>query len=62
LKTEKLRDQRDALLVEKGGLEKEVASLRTESKALETEPWAVERALRRRLGFLRPGERVLARR
>jgi predicted nuclease with TOPRIM domain len=59
LKTERLREQRDALRHEKEQLEKEVADLKAESEALEHDPWAVERALRRRLGFLRPGEHVL---
>jgi len=59
LKTESLRRQRDDLKAEKTRLEKDVSDLRAEARALETDPWAVERALRRRLGFLRPGEHVL---
>jgi cell division protein FtsB len=59
LKTDRLREQRDELKAEKAQLEKEVQDLRAEAKALESDPWAIERALRRRLGFLRPGEHVL---
>ena len=59
LKTDRLREQRDALAVEKTALEKEVSDLKAEARGLETDKWAVERALRRRLGFLRPGEHVL---
>jgi cell division protein FtsB len=59
LKTERIRDRRDELKVEKAKLESELDGLRAETRALETEPWAVERALRRRLSFIRPGERVL---
>ncbi|MEZ0228166.1 MAG: septum formation initiator family protein [Planctomycetota bacterium] len=59
LKTDRLREQRDELKAEKAQLEKEVADLRAEAKALESDPWAIERALRRRLGFLRPNEHVL---
>src|SRR4051812_18991114 len=55
LKTDRLREQRDELKTEKAQLEKEVADLKSEARSLETDPWAVERALRRRLGFLRPG-------
>lgn len=59
LKTETLRARRDALQVEKAKLTTELLAIRAESRALEDDPWAVERALRRRLGYLRPGERVL---
>ncbi len=59
LKTDRLREQRDQLKAEKAQLEKEIAELREETRALDSDPWAVERALRRRLGFLRPGEHVL---
>ena len=59
LKTDRMREQRDELRNERAALEKEVADLKAEARALESDPWAVERALRRRLGFLRPGEHVL---
>jgi len=59
LKTDSLREQRDHLRTEKAQLEKEVEDLRCEARALDSDPWAIERALRRRLGFLRPGENVL---
>jgi len=59
LKTDQLRTQRDALKTKKEALEKDVKDLVDEARSLETDHWAVERALRRRLGFLRPGESVL---
>lgn len=59
IKTDRLRDRRDALAREKDQLEREVEGLAAEARALDTDPWAIERALRRRLRFLRPGERVL---
>lgn len=59
LKTDRLREQRDELKTERSHLEKDVADLKAEARALDRDPWAVERALRRRLGFLRPGEHVL---
>ena len=34
------------------------ASLRADAQALHEDPWTVEYALRGRLGYLRPGERV----
>ena len=34
------------------------ASLKADAQALHEDPWTVERALRGRLGYLRPGERV----
>lgn len=49
------------------GLEKEIATLRTETSQLSTvvsklqsDPEALERAAREELGMVRPGERVLA--
>jgi cell division protein FtsB len=59
MKTDRLRAQRDQLKAEKAQLDREVEELRAEARALDSDPWAVERSLRRRLGFLRPGEHVL---
>lgn len=41
-------------------LERRIARLRRDAQAHEADPWAVERALRRRMGFLRAGERTFA--
>jgi len=59
LKTDALRARNVALHKERDKLAAEVKELRAEARALDQDPWAVERALRRKLGFLRPGERVL---
>ena len=59
LQTEELRRKHERSLAEVEHLQQETARLERETRALEDDPWAVERALRARLGFLRPGERVL---
>jgi cell division protein FtsB len=58
LKTRDLVVQREALATEVEGLERSIAVLRRDASALHDDAWVVERALRRRLGFLRPGESV----
>lgn len=59
LKTRELRARRDALVSEVEDLRGSIADLERDTLALRDDPWSVERALRRRLGYLRPGERVL---
>lgn len=58
LKTRDLLARRDALTREVQGLRGSIDLLRRDTQALHDDAWCVERALRRRLGFLRPGERV----
>jgi cell division protein FtsB len=58
LATRDLRGRRDALTAEVADLERSIALLDRDARALHDDPWVVERTLRRRLGFLRPGERV----
>ena len=60
LRTDEMRAQRDALEAEVRHLEGTVRELEQERVALHDDPWVVERALRRRLGWLRTQERVLA--
>jgi hypothetical protein len=59
LKTERIDEQRLALLAETKDLEKEVRDLEAETRALDQDPYEMEKVLRARLGFLRPGERVV---
>lgn len=61
LRTRELRTRHDALAAEVAELRGRIASLRTETEALRSDPWAVERSIRGRLGYLRPGERVFRR-
>ena len=58
LQTRELRARRDALAQEVETLQRSIETLDREAQALHDDPWAVERALRRRLGYLRPDERV----
>ncbi len=58
LKTRELKTRRDALVGEVKDLGASIADLERDARALRDDPWSVERALRRRLGYLRPGERV----
>lgn len=58
LKTRDLHQRRDALKHEVDDLRGSIDQLRRDTRALHDDAWSVERALRRRLGFLRPGERV----
>jgi cell division protein FtsB len=58
LKTRDLRARRDALAHEVEDVRTSISSLERDARALRDDPWAVERALRRRFGYLRPGERV----
>ena len=60
LRTDEMRLQRDALEAEVVALEASVRAVEQETRALQEDPWVVERALRRWLGYLRPHERVLA--
>lgn len=60
MRTDEMRQQRDALLQEVEQLERTVREVEQDTQALQQDPWVVERALRRRLGYLRPQERVLA--
>lgn len=59
LKTDALRARCVALHHDRDKVAAELAVLRAETRGLDEDPWAVERALRRQLNFLRPGERVL---
>ena len=61
LRTEDLQARRDAVQTEVEGLEASIEELKRDTRALEDDPWVVERALRARLGYLRPGERVYRR-
>lgn len=58
MKTGSLQDRRDTLAFEVDELRAGTEQLDRESAALRDDPWLVERALRQRLGYLRPGERV----
>ena len=58
LKTRELRARRDALRQEVDDVRRSTEALRRDARALHQDAWMVERALRRRLGFLRPNERV----
>jgi cell division protein FtsB len=58
LKTRELRERRDALREEVADVRRSTDALRRDARALHADAWMVERALRRRLGFLRPNERV----
>jgi cell division protein FtsB len=58
LQTADLEANHQALTQEVGDLRESITELRRETVALHDDPWVVERALRGRLGYLRPGERV----
>ena len=58
MKTGSLGDRRAALAAEVEQTRAHTQELERESAALRDDPWLVERALRQRLGYLRPGERV----
>lgn len=59
LRTDELRAHRDAVAAEVSHLEESIKILERDTAALEHDRWVVERALRKRLGYLRPGERVV---
>ncbi|MEZ6187062.1 MAG: septum formation initiator family protein [Planctomycetota bacterium] len=59
-RTEALGERVDALRAEVAAAQAERDALVAESQALEADPSAIERALRRRLRFLRTGEQVFA--
>ena len=58
LQTAELRADHQKLVEEIDDLRDSIATLRRDTQALEDDPWVVERAIRGRLGYLRPGERV----
>ncbi|MGE0709774.1 MAG: septum formation initiator family protein [Planctomycetota bacterium] len=58
LQTDELRRRHERAFAEGKAIEAEISTLERDAAALEHDPWAVERALRSRLVFLRPGERV----
>jgi cell division protein FtsB len=58
LQTEELREHHDRTAAEVRAIDAEVRRLSRETAALEGDAWAVERALRTRMGYLKPGERV----
>lgn len=55
----RLREDLTAATARIEGLRGEIASLRAEAVALESDPFAVERAIREDLGLARPGESVV---
>jgi cell division protein FtsB len=57
-KTRDLRRHRDEVALELQATHERVEVLERDSHALQEDPWAVERTLRQRLGYLRCGERV----
>ncbi len=58
LRTQDLRADHDAVVSDVVDLQESIATLRRDTRAMNDDPWVVERALRGRLGYLRPGERV----
>jgi cell division protein FtsB len=58
LQTAELRADHQQMVEEIDELRDSIATLRRDTQALEDDAWVVERALRGRLGYLRPGERV----
>ncbi len=58
LRTADLAADHKALTKETTDLRDSIADLRRDTAALNDDPWVVERALRGRLGYLRPGERI----
>ena len=58
LRTQELQAKHDALAKEADELKESIATLRRDTRAMNDDPWVVEHALRGRLGYLRPGERV----
>ena len=58
LRTRELQAQHEALARETEALQESIDTLNRDTRALNDDPWVVERALRGRLGYLRPGERV----
>ena len=60
-RTREFVERAAALDAEVERLRADNARLSSELAALETDPWIVERELRHRTGFLRPGEQRLSR-
>jgi len=58
LRTRELRAERDTLQRELEDARDRIDRLERDTKALASDPWTIERALRTRLGHLRPGEHV----
>ena len=58
MQTRELSAQRDRIGQEVRALRDAMAVAQRDTQALFSDPWSVERALRGRLGYLRPGERV----
>jgi cell division protein FtsB len=58
LRTDELEATHQSLTEDVDALRESIASLRRDTAALEGDAWVVERTLRGRLGYLRPGERV----
>ncbi len=58
MQTRELSAQRDLLAEEVCDLREAMAFAQRDTRALQADPWSVERALRARLGYLRAGERV----
>ena len=56
---QRLRADLAAATARIGDLRVEIAALRDEAQALESDPFAVERAIREDLGLARPGESVV---
>ena len=58
MQTRELSQARDKLVQDVSVLRESMQVAQRDTKALENDAWYVERALRVRLGYLRPGERV----
>ena len=58
LRTHELLATHQTLTEDVEALKGSIAELRRDTSALQEDAWVVERALRGRLGYLRPGERV----
>lgn len=59
LKTRALRAEHARRAEEVDHLRESIEALKRDTRALQDDPWTVERTLRTRLGFLRPGEQVV---
>ncbi len=54
-----MKHEVESLEREIAGLRAEIGELRTEADSLSSDPEAIEKIARERLGFVKPGERVL---
>lgn len=59
LKTRRLQAEHTRRAEQVDALRASIDALRRDTRALQDDPWTVERTLRARLGFLRPGEQVV---